>query len=150
MRLRKAALLAGLAAMSVTAGMGAGGVATAAAASVYLEETQRFTWNLEDYHLITIHTEASRPYPGGRVEIRLWGDDPSSDDLLRYFVVSSDHQYFVFKFNQLDNGLLNEDWGPSPWPGDGGRDELYVGVRWFDSNGRQIEIAESNRITGMY
>src|SRR4051812_14294286 len=73
-----------------------------------------------------------------RVEVRLWGDDTWSDDFLAGPFV---HYYGFGNFYSIDmcanSSTLNEDWG---------EDEVYAGVRVYDSSGHQTEAVESNRI----
>jgi hypothetical protein len=87
---------------------------------------------------------------GYRVQYRLWGDDPSSDDL-RWgpsyaSEVLSDPQGLVFSAAlQLRSSFLNED---TCWCDD--RDEIYAGVRLVSSSGATLRLAESNRALGYY
>jgi hypothetical protein len=96
-----------------------------------------------------------------KVAIRLWGEDPVSDDLLSGPVYVSPALpdkppnprcgYFY-----RDGGFLkirgcvgkpktflnlNEDWG---------EDEIYAGVRVLNPAGATLRSAETNRITGSY
>ena len=73
-----------------------------------------------------------------RVEVRLWGEDEWSDDFLGGpYVQSYDFGGFYLIDFCINKSTLDEDWG---------RDELYAGVRIYNSAGRQIESAESNRL----
>jgi hypothetical protein len=79
------------------------------------------------------------------VVIRLWGDDPSSDDLLMgpYTPVVS-AEYFGLHYSvahKVPNSLLNEDWG---------EDDLYAGVRLVQPNTVTLRSAESNRVWGYF
>jgi hypothetical protein len=79
------------------------------------------------------------------VVIRLWGDDPSYDDLLMgpYTPVVS-AEYFGLSYsiaNKVPNSLLNEDWGD---------DELYAGARLVQPNTVTLRSAESNRVYGSW
>lgn len=79
-----------------------------------------------------------------RVEYRLWGDDPSWDNLLvgPHPVSSTDARadglYFYESF-KLRGSWLNEDWGC---------DEVYAGVRLLNSSGSTIQSAQSNTVYG--
>ena len=79
------------------------------------------------------------------VVIRLWGDDPASDDLLMgpYTPVVS-AAYFGLSYsiaNKVPNSLLNEDWGG---------DEIYAGVRLVQPNTTTLRSAETNRVYGSW
>ena len=78
-------------------------------------------------------------YQSMRVEARLWGEDPVSDDLIGGPYVQS-YPYggsYLLDFC-INRSTLDEDWG---------RDELYAGVRVFNAaTGKQMEVVESNRI----
>jgi hypothetical protein len=90
-----------------------------------------------DYTMRVRGTTAN--YPGMRVEVRLWGEDTWSDDFLGGPYVQS----YPFGGSYLidfcvNRSALDEDWG---------RDEIYAGVRVFNTaTGKQTETAESNRI----
>ena len=96
---------------------------------------------------------------GYTMQLRLWGDDPSSDNL-RYgpyfktggtgggygqLTAQADGLHF-FRTIQLTGNYLNEDSG---WyEGDG--DELYVGVRFVTPGGATVRAVETNRVNGYY
>ena len=90
-----------------------------------------------DYTMRVRGTTAN--YPGMRVEVRLWGEDTWSDDLLGGPYVQS----YPFGGSYLidfcvNRSTLDEDWG---------RDEIYAGVRVFNrATGKQTETVESNRL----
>ncbi|WP_219419006.1 hypothetical protein [Pseudonocardia nigra] len=96
---------------------------------------------------------------GHTMQLRLWGDDPSSDDLQYgpYFNgggsgggsgqlwAASDGLHF-FRTIRLPGYKLDEDNG---WyEGDG--DELYVGVRFVTAGGSTLKSAETNRVHGYF
>jgi hypothetical protein len=135
---RRAALLA-MATSFTLAGLGAGGVASAPAADATLS-IQRFQDEYGTYNYVTVQGTVSAWYGwNSRVVVRLWGDDRWSDDLLDgpanadYF----DGWYFVRSF-WVSDSTLDEDWD--------GQDEIYAGIRVYDSAGRQRETAETNRV----
>ena len=79
---------------------------------------------------------------GARVEYRVWGDDPLSDDFLAgpYFSQSFFGNFYTGIC--INRSTLNEDWG---------QDEIYVGVRVYNpTTGQLIEKIETNRITGNF
>jgi hypothetical protein len=90
---------------------------------------------------------------GHRVIMRLWGDDPSYDDLLRgpfeatYFG-SSLGLGFTAKLRMrgidLDEDIATLD------PYIPGTDELYVGVRLVNSQGATVRLVETNRVRGNF
>jgi hypothetical protein len=90
---------------------------------------------------------------GYKIYLRYWGDDTNSDDLLtgpRYpkiveAVADGLHFHDQVTFNHQ---LLDEDNGRLENIGDGGMDEIYVGARFIDPNGREVSKVESNRIEG--
>jgi hypothetical protein len=117
------------------------GPATAGAATATLSIPYRGcvdgTGRNYDY---TVRVQGSTRYYDGnhRVEVRLWGDDTWYDDFLAGPFV----RYYGFgNFYSIDMcanaSTLDEDWG---------EDEVYAGVRVYDSSGRQTESVESNRI----
>ncbi len=90
---------------------------------------------------------------GHRVIMRVWGDDPSSDDLLRgpfeatYFASSLGLGFStnlrMYSF-QLDEDIATLD------PYIPGTDELYVGVRLINSQGETVRLVETNRVRGNF
>jgi hypothetical protein len=79
------------------------------------------------------------------VVIRLWGEDPASDDLLLGPDNAPDDAlsgglYYSVAY-KLPNSRLNEDWG---------EDDLYAGVRLVQPNGVTLRSAESNRVWGYF
>jgi hypothetical protein len=96
-------------------------------------------------------TEALQLYGNGyRVVYRLWGDDPSSDDLLwdLSYVSNYDAEPDGLHFSGvivMQSSYLNED---TCWCDD--RDEVYAGIRLINSSGTSIRSAESNRTYGYY
>jgi hypothetical protein len=84
---------------------------------------------------------------GHRILMRLWGDDPVSDDLLqRPYLFGFDVKpccaatWTTFKWARWVNSrVLDEDHYPD-------RDEIYAGIRLVDSSGRTIRSVESNRV----
>lgn len=77
-------------------------------------------------------------------QVRLWGEDPIWDDLIRGPVkviakpagTALDCEWSV----RVSSNTLNED----PLPTDG--DEIYASVRFVDSAGKQIKSRQTNRI----
>jgi hypothetical protein len=79
------------------------------------------------------------------VVIRLWGEDPASDDLLMGpytppIWASYDGLHYSVA-HKVRNSLLNEDWGG---------DELYAGVRLVYPNTQTLRSAETNRVYGSF
>ena len=135
---RKNAALLAVATSFIVAGLGAGGVASASAADATLTIQRLQDENGITYNEVTVNGTASRWFPGGRVAVRLWGDDEWYDDLIdgpswAWF----DGQTFTLTFWPLDCEL-DEDWD--------GTDEIYAGVRVYDGANRERETAETNRV----
>jgi hypothetical protein len=86
---------------------------------------------------------------GYHVEMRLWGDDPSSDDLqFTYPNANSSAQpdgLHATRSARVANSVLNEDDSFTDRT-----DELYVGVRVVAANGFVSLKVESNRVTGRF
>jgi hypothetical protein len=81
---------------------------------------------------------------GFKFVVRLWGDDPVSDDLIRGPVeleprLVGTTLYFRWPLPGLSRRTLDED--PAPFDAD----EIYAGVRLIDSGGNTRALAESNR-----
>ncbi len=95
--------------------------------------------------------EAVQLYSNGyRVVYRLWGDDPSSDDLLwdTSYVSNYDYEPDGLHFSGtivMQSSYLNEDtcWCDN-W------DEVYAGIRMINSSGATSRSAESNRTYNYY
>jgi hypothetical protein len=98
---------------------------------------------------VTVKAYVSHYYPrGADLAVRLWGEDEYYDDLLVGPITGTWDGDFTpgevppFSF-VVSGSTLNEDWGA--------RDELYAGLRVYDhSTGKQVEIAESNRLYGYW
>jgi hypothetical protein len=86
---------------------------------------------------------------GHRVQWRMWGDDPVSDDRLLgplYADVSATPRGLEFsRFFHARHTMLDEDDSRLD-----DRDELYVGVRLINSAGATIRSGETNRKIGHY
>ena len=86
---------------------------------------------------------------GYHVEMRLWGDDPSSDDLqftYPYANISAQPDgLHATRSARVANSVLNEDDSFTDRV-----DELYVGVRVVAANGFVSLKVESNRVTGRF
>ncbi len=86
---------------------------------------------------------------GYTIALRYWGDDPSSDDLLygpvnpRTVFAAADGLHFQH-YVTLPRFLLNEDDSGAPFPDH--VDEIYVGARLIDPNGKEVSKVESNHI----
>ncbi len=87
---------------------------------------------------------------GYTIALRYWGDDPSSDDLLhgpvnpRTVFAAADGLHFQH-YVTLPHFLLDEDNSTL----DNG-DEIYVGARFIDPNGKEVSKVESNHIEGVH
>jgi hypothetical protein len=83
---------------------------------------------------------------GHKVQLRLWGEDTFSDDLLMgpynatYFASSQGLQFHKVLIG-IPNSVLNEDWGT---------DELYTGIRLLNRNNQTVRSGETNRVTGSF
>jgi len=86
---------------------------------------------------------------GYHVEMRLWGDDPSSDDLQFTYpnanISAQADGLHASRSARVPNSVLNED---DSWTDN--TDELYVGVRVVGPNGNVALKVESNHITGRF
>lgn len=86
---------------------------------------------------------------GYTIELRYWGDDPSRDDLLvgpihpKAVDSAADGLHFEHSLT-MSRELLDEDTPIILDPDD--RDEIYVGSRLLDPNGKTVALVESNRI----
>jgi hypothetical protein len=96
-------------------------------------------------YLMRVDVTLSRNYfDGGQIVVRIWGDDPSSDDLLVGPVQQNFGEAYAGARMLVDlcvnKSTLNEDIGT---------DEIYAGVRVFRiPSGAKTEVVESNRIVG--
>jgi hypothetical protein len=129
-----------LAGLALTAAMLGAGAASASAATATLSIPYAGCTNSYgrqfDYTMRVRGTTAT--HDRMRVEMRLWGEDEWSDDLL-VGPISQSYDFggaYTIDFC-VNKSTLDEDWG---------RDELYAGVRVYNSAGRQIESVESNRL----
>jgi hypothetical protein len=141
MHVRKTLTRFAMVASAIVAGVAGGGAASASAATATLSIAYAGCVNSYDqqfdYTMRVRGTTAN--YLGMRVEVRLWGEDPWSDDFVGGPYVQS-YPYggsYLIDFC-LNKSTLDEDWG---------RDEIYAGVRVFNTaTGKQVETVESNRI----
>jgi len=96
---------------------------------------------------ILVDVDPAFYYPDGfKVVYRVWGDDPSSDDLLAgpFTEIYDEIVPSVITVGACSNynSTFDEDWG---------EDEIYFGIRIFDlSTGVQREVVESNRVVGYF
>ena len=142
MKVRRTAALLATATSLLAAGIGTGGVASAAAATATLSipytgcQGSNGTWY--DYTLRVQGTTGYHPN-GIRVEVRLWGSDPSYDDALAGPYSNSYDWSGGYSIDFCANrSTLDEDWG---------QDEIYAGVRVYDRRTNQLkEKVESNMI----
>jgi hypothetical protein len=87
------------------------------------------------------------------IALRYWGDDTNDDDLLlgplapTTVFAAPDGLHFE-RATVLSHEQLDEDSGTFENIGDGGIDEIYVGSRLVDSNGKTVSLVESNRLEG--
>src|SRR5204863_9403685 len=90
---------------------------------------------------------------GYTIELRYWGDDPSSDDLPegpvhpKTVYAAADGLHFEHSLT-MSRELLDEDTPIIVDPDDG--DEIYVGSRLLAPSGKTVSLVESNRITGNF
>jgi len=83
---------------------------------------------------------------GHRIQLRLWGDDAFSDDLLigpyNATLVPTDKGLEFHKvLLEIDDDRLDEDWGT---------DELYVGMRLVKPNGSTLRSGTTNIVRGNF
>jgi hypothetical protein len=88
---------------------------------------------------------------GHKFVLRVWGDDPFSDDLVYGpYVVTPVSAGFKPGFIGFDRSVrlrrsrLNED--PAPFD----NDEIYVGVRFVNSGGATLRAVETNRVVWQF
>ncbi len=142
MSIRKTAALLTVMTSIIAAGIGAGGVATASAATATLR-IDRISDGYRLYCRATVTGKSAKYYQGGRVAIRLWGSDEWYDDLIAGPINANyDGLYFSTYEWWINCDSLDEDWD--------GRDEIYAGVRVYNRSGTQVESVESNYIYGHY
>lgn len=96
---------------------------------------------------------------GNIVQLRYWGDDPNSDDLLygpiaapNVFAAADGLHYqhnVALTHSVLDEdntlGVMDDSWGVATE-----EDEIYVGARFLDPSGKTVSVVESNRIEGNF
>jgi hypothetical protein len=96
---------------------------------------------------------------GYTVQLRYWGRDPSSDDLLygpiaapNVFAAADGLHYqhnVALAHSVLDEdntlGVMDDSWGVATE-----EDEIYVGARFLDPSGKTVSLMESNRIDGTF
>lgn len=87
---------------------------------------------------------------GYTVQLRLWGDDPYSDDLKFTYptdmVMSAQDDGLHFSRSaRVPRGVVNED---DSWTDN--YDELYVGARAVGPSGNIVLKVESNRVSGYF
>jgi hypothetical protein len=86
--------------------------------------------------------------------LRYWGDDTNDDDLLLgpvtadIFTFAAPDGLHFERATVLTHAQLDEDNGALENIGDFGYDEIYVGARFLDRDGKTISLVESNRIEG--
>ncbi len=136
--------------MVVAAGTAAAGAAPAFAVTAQLEislQCQTNDGRNWDYTVKVSGVTSRNYYDKYSVEVRIWGDDEWSDDLLNgphrtYYDNSSapGPGYYSFALC-MNSSTLNEDVGG---------DEIYAGVRVYNANGVNSETVESNRWRGSF
>ena len=86
---------------------------------------------------------------GYTVQLRLWGDDPYSDDLRFTYPLASlsaaDDGLHFSRSARVWHSVLNED---DSWTDN--HDELYVGARAVGPSGNVALTVESNRVGGYF
>jgi hypothetical protein len=92
---------------------------------------------------------------GYTVQLRYWGDDSNTDDLLYGPIaapnVFADADGLHFQHNvTLPRSQLNEDDSTLESLVDSEADEIYVGARFLDRGGKTVSLAESNRIIDFF
>jgi hypothetical protein len=95
---------------------------------------------------------------GYTIELRYWGDDEYSDDLILGPIhpgnvfAGSDGLHFQHNV-KLAHFQLNEDdetGASGPFAGGFGEDEIYVGSRLLDPSGKTVALVESNPIRRLF
>ena len=143
MKIRRTAVLVAIAAL-IAASIAAAGTATAAAASGTLKLTKREygTWDSSSQPTCnwTVTGVSSVYRQGGRVDVRLYGQDTWFDDLLAgpVAVRNYDGRNF-YDWYGVTCSRLNED------PLDG--DEIYARIRVYNSAGTKVEEFNTNMVS---
>jgi hypothetical protein len=159
----------GAAFMALALAMSIGAATAPAQAAPYLNVTCNITYHPVDgtdldndgaYDLyvidaqgvVTMSPAAARDAisHGLTIQLRYWGDDPSDDDLLvgpvKPQTVFADADGLHYKHSQqISRSLLDED-GNLDIVTNSERDEIYVGARFVDPDGKTLSLVESNRI----
>lgn len=144
MRAGGAMTLSALAASLLVAGVGATPAAAATATlSIPYRNCEANDGRHYDY-LVRVKGQTRITQEKKRIEVRLWGDDPSYDDLLggpyQLLIEGSEPYYSIDICMNADT--LDEDIGG---------DEIYAGVRVYGyPSGALLETVESNRIHGSF
>jgi hypothetical protein len=141
MKIRRNAALVAIA--LIAASIAAAGPANAAAASGSLKLTKRdygtwdSPWSTCNW---TVTGVSSRYQPGGRVDVRLYGQDTWFHDLLAgpVAVRNYDGRNF-YDWYGIDCSRLNED--PYDW------DEIYAHIRVYNSAGTKVEEFKTNLVS---
>ncbi|MEU1689289.1 hypothetical protein [Micromonospora sp. NPDC005707] len=138
------------AATVVAAGAVAGTAAPALAVTAKLEIFLQCQTNDGRYWDYTVQVSGATSrwyYDKYSVEVRIWGDDEWSDDLLGgpYRTLYDNSSgggpgYYTFAVC-MNSSTLNEDVG---------LDDIYAGVRVYNASGVNSETAESNRWYGYF
>lgn len=93
---------------------------------------------------------------GNTIQLRYWGDDPNSDDLIYGPVTApnmfaaADGLHYQYNVNLPSSQLNEDDTFVVDAVADDGADEIYVGARFLDSRGKTLSMAESNRIVSHF
>ncbi|NES27072.1 hypothetical protein GCE86_14655 [Micromonospora terminaliae] len=141
-------MLTGLtAATVVAAGTVAASATPALAVTAKLEillQCQTNDGRYWDYTVRVSGVTSRTYYDKYSVEVRIWGDDEWSDDLLsgphRTYYEPEAGGYYSFAIC-MNSSTLNEDIG---------QDDIYAGVRVYNVKGVNTETAESNRWYGYF
>jgi hypothetical protein len=95
-------------------------------------------------YLVSVYGRAAKYYnpTTTRAEVRLWGDDTSSDDFLAGPYTATWNGSEAFVEFAVSGATLDEDWGT---------DEIYAGIRIVDrATGKVLEGIETFRVTANF
>jgi len=126
-------------------GVATSGVASAATCCGSLAITYHYDLPASRPYVVSVYGRAAHYYnpTTTRIEVRLWGDDPSYDDLLAgpYTTAWWNGSEASIEF-AVSGDTLDEDWGT---------DEIYAGIRVIDkATGKTLEGIETFRVNGNY
>lgn len=122
-----------------------------------LSSSSTDVWVIDIQGVVTMSEAAARDSisHGHTIQLRYWGDDPSSDDLLagpvkpQTVFAAADGLHYQHDLT-ISRYLLDEDSGTLDTLADTDTDEIYVGVRFVDPYGKTLSLVESDRIVNAF